>query len=106
MHRVFRQNIDSGKPVIINTGDLYYQYQYSPNHKTFEDGLKLMEGDDKEIKDRFLEVVRKFGLDIAISEGGYVKNNDGSLSKVSPENNRQESSRFSWSFLSKLRKNN
>src|SRR5258708_1016786 len=62
LHRVFRKNIDSGKPVIINTGNMYFQYQYLPGQTTFEQGVSLIEGDpNDETKGLFMSVVRKFG---------------------------------------------
>lgn len=82
LHRVFRKCIDSGKPVIINTGSLYYQYQYLPTNRTFEEGLTLVDGSDEDTEKGFLQVVRSFELDLAIFEGGYQKSNDGTLLKI------------------------
>ncbi len=82
LHRVFRKNVDSGKPVIINTGKLYFQYEYAPGHTTFEQGISLVDGDPNNVThERFMSTVRGFGLDTAISEGRYRKHSDGRLTK-------------------------
>lgn len=83
LHRVFRQNIDSGKPVILNTDDLYFQYNYSPKDTSFKDGLKLIDGSNSDTEERFYSVVNDFGLELAISEGGYSKDDEGNLNKKS-----------------------
>lgn len=82
LHRIFRKNIDSGRPVVIKTGEMYFQYQYQPGQQSFEEGLTLLEGDkNSETMELFMGVVKSFGLDVAISEGGYTKNASGELSK-------------------------
>lgn len=82
LHRVFRRCVDSGQPVIINTMNLYFQYQYSPQHTSFEEGITFLEGDgDTETKNNFMSIVRKFRLADAIAEGGYRHQDDGMLAK-------------------------
>lgn len=84
LHRVFKKNIDSGKPVVINTGNMYFQYHYEPNHSSFAQGITLLEGDDEKTRKRFMDVVSSFDLDVAISEGGYVRNQQVRLEKAQP----------------------
>lgn len=81
LHRVFRKNIDSGKPVIIDSGGMYFQYNYSPSHNSFRDGITVLQGSNEDTEERFYSVVDSFGLELAIKEGGYVKEKDGKLKK-------------------------
>jgi len=82
LHRVFRKTIDSGKSVVISVKHMYFQYQYSPEHTTFEQGMTVLEGDpNSETAATFMGIVRKFSLDQAIAEGGYHKQADGTLAK-------------------------
>jgi len=86
LHRVFRKNINTGYPVVINTGELYFQYQHLPGHSTFEQGITLLDGDsDTKTYRLFMAVVKNFSLEKAISEGEYEKQIDGSVTKVYPE---------------------
>ncbi len=69
LHRVFRKNLTSGQGVIINSGELYLEYKYQPDHKTFAEGLTLLEGSkDSETYDRLIGVVNNFELTTAIKE--------------------------------------
>ncbi|KXJ98088.1 MAG: hypothetical protein UZ19_OD1000808 [Parcubacteria bacterium OLB19] len=76
LHRVFRTYFKTDSPVIINTGGLYFKYQYEKGHRTFAEGIVLLEG-DKEVKqgtyNRFMNVVNSFNLDMAFDENGIER---------------------------------
>lgn len=81
LHRVFRTNIDSGNPVIINSGNLYFKYDYSSDHTSFRQGITLIDGSDAETEKIFYKVVDNFDLNQAIQEGGYKTDRKGNLTK-------------------------
>ena len=74
LHRVFEKNIRGGKPVVIDSGGNYIQYSYDPEHDTFEEGIKILEGDeDGESYEAFMSVASSFDLKTAIDEGGFTR---------------------------------
>ncbi len=66
LHRVFRTTRNEGEPVTIDSGGNKIIYEYNPDHKTFMEGISLLEGDSAgEAYRRFKEVAGSFSLDEA-----------------------------------------
>lgn len=66
LHRVFKTTRNENEPVIIDSGGNKIRYEYSPEHKTFLEGISVVEGDPTgEAYKRFAEVAESFSLDEA-----------------------------------------
>lgn len=66
LHRVFRTTRNENEPVIIDSGGNKIRYEYKPEHKTFMEGISVIDGDSTgEAFGRFAEVAGSFSLDEA-----------------------------------------
>lgn len=73
LHRVFGKCMETKKPTVISTGDIYLQYKYEPGHKTFMEGISILEGDESsEMYERFKSVAETFDLETAFKESRYL----------------------------------
>ncbi len=71
LHRVFRNNFETKEPVVMNTGEMYLQYSFTPEDKTFMDGITILEGNkDSETWKLVSQVMGSFNLDQAFTENG------------------------------------
>ena len=73
LHRVFRTQFETNQPVVIDSGGLYIQYKFEPHHKTFAEGLRVLEGDNPESWDAFMRVANNFSLDMAFQENNIQR---------------------------------
>lgn len=68
LHRVFRAHFATRQPVVIDSGGLYIQYAFQPDHNTFVEGLKILEGNNPETWEAFMSCARNFSLNTAFQE--------------------------------------
>lgn len=65
-HRIFAQNIQTGKPVEISTGGMILQYNYKPGDASFIDGIQILRGSKSdEAYEALIGVSDSFDLDEA-----------------------------------------
>lgn len=74
MYRLLFDEGAQDQAVIINTGGVYFRYQFKPHHKTFEDGLTYLGGGKNTDDYRNLtELARRFDLDRAFQTRGVAR---------------------------------
>jgi hypothetical protein len=71
LKRVLAENINRGKPVVINTisptGTAYLQYHHHPSHRTFMEGITVLQNDVRAVKN-FMETAGDFQMQRGLSE--------------------------------------
>lgn len=80
LKRALKQNLDTKEPVIINSGDAYWSYNYSPGHKTFLDGCQIISGsEDSRAVAAFQEVAKSYLVEKGLKE---IKNEASVWQKI------------------------
>jgi hypothetical protein len=68
LKRVLAEHLKTTKPVVINVGSAYLQYQWNESQKTFMDGIKILDGKDKDSISRFRKVAETYQMEIGLEE--------------------------------------
>ncbi len=68
LKRVLQQAIETGKPVVINTGKNYLEYTYTEGQESFMDGIKVLEGEDSRALEAFKGVADSYVVSQGVQE--------------------------------------
>jgi hypothetical protein len=68
LRRVLGECLDTGQPVVINSGKNYLRYEYQPGQKNFMEGVTVLEGSDEPSLKAFREVAESYKVEQGIKE--------------------------------------